>query len=279
MAFRLVDLVRELAFTAQWRLMLPLLSEQKDDIARLHAAMDRCLAWSSLLAFPLCAVMAVAIQPLVSILLGPVWQPSGVASLPLIALTAWLFLAFPAGVGVIARGEPRYTLIANIAGTLATVFGVLLLRPVNPMQAVLVWLGAQMFVSPYVLCANARVLGTTPLRPVRAGVPMLGASVLATAIAFLVPHDLAPAWLLVARVAVVAAICLPVMVVKLWRASGPIASHGGKVAPNCLQTARPGCPPTAMTATDAAHSARATRSPSSIGRSPARPAGDRHRAR
>ena len=113
-------------------------------------------------------------------LLGPVWQPSGVAALPLIALTAWLFLAFPAGVAVIARGEPRYTLIANIAGTMATVLGVLLIRPATPLHAVLVWLGAQAFVSPYLLLANARVLHTTPLRPLRAGVPLLAASLLAT---------------------------------------------------------------------------------------------------
>ena len=74
--------------------------------------------------------------------------------MPLIALTAWLFLAFPAGVAVIARGEPRYTLIANIAGTVATVVGVLLIRPASPLHAVLVWLGAQVFVSPYVLLAE-----------------------------------------------------------------------------------------------------------------------------
>ncbi len=116
MAFRLVDAVREVAFTAQWRLMLPILSERQDDLPSLHDAMDRCLAWASLFAFPLCAVLAVSIQPLVTLLLGPVWQPSGIAALPLIALAAWLFLAFPAGVAVIARGEPRYALIANIAG-------------------------------------------------------------------------------------------------------------------------------------------------------------------
>ena len=59
MAFRLVDAVRELAFTAQWRLMLPLLSERQHDLPALQAGVDRCLGWSSLLAFPLCAVMAV----------------------------------------------------------------------------------------------------------------------------------------------------------------------------------------------------------------------------
>jgi O-antigen/teichoic acid export membrane protein len=213
MAFRLVDAVRELAFTAQWRLMLPLLSERQDDLPALHALMDRCLSWSSLLAFPLCAAMAVTIQPLVAALLGPVWQPSGAAALPLIALTAWLFLAFPAGVAVIARGEARYTLIANIAGVAATVAGVLLIQPATPLHAVFVWLGAQAFVSPYVLVANARVLHTTPMRPLRAGVPLLAASTLATLAAFAVPSAIGePAsatGLLVIRLTIVAAVGIP----------------------------------------------------------------------
>jgi O-antigen/teichoic acid export membrane protein len=213
MAFRLIDAVRELVFTAQWRLMLPMLSEQQRDLPALHLVMDRCLAWSSFVAFPLCAAMAVSIQPLVTLLLGPVWQPSGTAALPLIALTAWLFLAFPAGVGVIARGEPRYTLIANIAGTTATAVGVLLLQPGNPLQAVLVWLGAQVFVSPYILWANGRVLGTTPLRPLRAGVPLLSASLLATAAAFALPLAIgeppSAAWLLALRLAILAFVGIP----------------------------------------------------------------------
>lgn len=188
MAFRLVDTVRELAFTAQWRLMLPLLSEWQHDASGLHARMDRCLRWSSLVAFPLCGAMALSIQPIVQWLLGPVWQPSGVAALPLIGLTAWLFLAFPAGVAVIACGQPRYTLIANIAGMAATVVGVMVLRPASPLGAVLVWLGAQMFVSPYIMFANARVLGTGLLRPIRAGLPMLAVVVLTTLAAFLVSH-------------------------------------------------------------------------------------------
>jgi hypothetical protein len=145
--------------------------------------------------------------------LGPVWEPSGQATLPLIALTAWLFLAFPAGVAVIACGEARYTLIANIGGTIATVVGVLLIRPATPLHAVLVWLGAQAFVSPYVLLANARVLRTTALRPLRAGVPMLAASLLAIVAAFVVPHAIgepaSPAWLLACRLSIVAAIGIP----------------------------------------------------------------------
>jgi O-antigen/teichoic acid export membrane protein len=235
MAFRLIDAVRELAFTAQWRLMLPVLSERQDDLDALHDATDRCLAWSSLFTFPLCAALAVSMQPLVAILLGPVWQPSGVTALPLIALTAWLFLTFPAGVAVVARGQPHYALIANIAGTMATALGVLIIRPATPLYAVLVWLGAQMFVSPYVLNTNARVLGTALFRPLRAGMPMISASLLAVVAAIILPRAIgepsSPAWLLAIRLAVVITIVLP-LACRLIGGSGPARSLSPRTTPN-----------------------------------------------
>ena len=55
MAFRLVDAVRYLAFTAQWRLMLPLLSERQDDLPALQADMEqrsRLMARERMLAEP-----------------------------------------------------------------------------------------------------------------------------------------------------------------------------------------------------------------------------------
>ena len=227
MAFRLVDTVRDLVFTAQWRLMLPLLSERQNDLSGLRAALDRCLGWSGLVVFPLCGAMALCVQPLVQMLLGPVWQPSGGAALPLIALTAWLFLAFPAGVAVIARGVPRYTLIANCAGLVATALGVMLVRPASPMQAVLVWLGAQIFISPYVLHANARVLRTRTWRPLRAGLPMLGAMLLASVAAFALPRALgepvSPVALIALRLLIAAAVGAPVV---LWLVAGPGAWFG-----------------------------------------------------
>jgi PST family polysaccharide transporter len=229
MAFRLVDTVRDLVFTAQWRLMLPLLSERQDDLPGLRAAMDRCLRWSSLVTFPLCSVMALSIQPFVEILLGPIWQPSGATALPLIALTAWLFLAFPAGVAVIARGVPRYALIGNIAGLAATVLGVVLFRPASPLYAMLVWLGAQVFISPYLLHANARVLRTRPLRPLRAGLPVLGAMLLASIAAFVLPQVLgepqSPALLIVLRLLVALAVGLPTVLLLMAAPGGLVTNR------------------------------------------------------
>ena len=157
--------------------------------------------------------MALLVQPLVQILLGSVWQPSGAAALPLIALTAWLFLAFPAGVAVIARGVPRYALIGNIAALAATVLGVMLVRPGSPFQAMLIWLGAQLFISPYLLHANAQALRTRPLRPLQAGLPMLGAMLLASIAAFVLPNAMAgpqsPASLIALRLLIAIAVGVP----------------------------------------------------------------------
>jgi hypothetical protein len=116
-------------------------------------------------------------------------------------------------VAVIARGVPRYALIGNIAALTATVFGVMLVRPASPFQAMLVWLGAQLFISPYLLHANAQVLCTRPLRPLRAGAPMLGAMLLATIAAFVLPHAMtepqSPVSLIALRLLIAVAVGVP----------------------------------------------------------------------
>jgi hypothetical protein len=124
-------------------------------------------------------------------------------------VSAWLFLGFPAGVAVVARGEARYTLIANLAGTVAVLLGGLLLRPAHALESVLVWLAAQVMIAPYTLMVAARFLPSAAgasglsslVRPIRAGLPVLGLAVLATALAALVPG-------MVARLSVGAAVYL-----------------------------------------------------------------------
>ena len=172
-AFRLVDTVRELAFTALWRLMLPILSEQQHDRAALLATVDRLLRLSSRLLLPLCAVLAVSLVPVVSVVLGPSWATVGHAALPLVGLMALLGLMFPSGVALVAAGGARQALYANLAGLVSTSALVLIVRPADPWHAVLVWCGGQLFVSPYALWMNGRVLGVGPLRPLRAGLAWL----------------------------------------------------------------------------------------------------------
>ena len=185
-AFRLVDTVREITFTAMWRLLLPILSEHQHDSAGLRRQVDRLLALSSLVTLPLCGGLALALVPVTRLILGPAWRAAGEAAEPLVVLMALLALTFPSGAALVATGGARFTLYANIAGLVATVLLVLLVRPATPWDAVLVWCGAQVFISPYSLWVNGKALGVGPARPLRAGMPMALISIAGVAAAMLV---------------------------------------------------------------------------------------------
>jgi O-antigen/teichoic acid export membrane protein len=222
MAFRLVDTVRELAFTALWRLMLPAMSTRQHDLVALRRVVDRCLTLASVVMFPLLAAMAVVVVPLVALLLGPAWAGAGSASVPLIVLTVWLLLWFPPGVALIACGRPGPALTANVAAVVAMLAGVAVLRPATPGQAMTVWLVAQLVTSPYTIMMIAHVLHTAPLRVVRAGLPAVAVAAAAAAAALLVPRLLGEPTghlgLIVARLAAGAPVCLVGVVWCLARA-------------------------------------------------------------
>ena len=168
-AFRLVDTVRELTFTALWRLMLPVLSEYQHDRRAMLAQVDRWLRWCAAVVFPLCLLLAIGLTQVVALLMGPNWAATGQAAVPLVGLMAWSTLTFPAGVALIAVGQARFTLYANLAGLIAGAAAVLVFRPMDPWHAVMIWTGSQVLVSPYSLWVNARALGVGMLRPLTGG--------------------------------------------------------------------------------------------------------------
>jgi O-antigen/teichoic acid export membrane protein len=168
-AFRLVDTVRELTFSALWRLMLPALSEHQRDRHAMLAQVDRWLRLCVMVVFPLCAALGVALTRIVGVLMGPGWVVTGQAAVPLIVLMAWSALTFPSGVALVAVGRARLTLYANLTGLIGACVAVLLLRPADPWQAVMIWTVSQILVSPYSLWVNARALGVGMIRPLTGG--------------------------------------------------------------------------------------------------------------
>jgi len=220
-AFRLVDTVRELAFTALWRLMLPGMAERQGDPAALRRSVDRWLAACGVVLFPLCAAMLVTVQPLTRWLLGPAWAASGRAALPLIVLAAWLFLGFPAGVAAVARGAPHYALRGNVASSVALAIAVLWLRPDTAFLAAAIWVAAQVVVAPYSLRMNARVIGAGMWGSLRAGVPALVLAAFATATALTLPGLIGapaqPAGLIAMRLLTGATVLIPGAAVLIWR--------------------------------------------------------------
>ena len=221
-AFRLVDTVREITFTALWRLLLPILSEDQHDRDALLRQVDRLLLLSGTVTLPLCGGLALALVPLTTLLLGPEWHEAGAAAEPLVALTALLSLMFPSGTALIAVGQARFAMFANLAGLAATVGFVLAVRPATPWAAVLVWCGAQLFVSPYSLWVNARALGTGPMRPLRSGVPMALIAAAGVAVAMMLDAGGGPFGSLIRRLVlfgVVVAVGLIPLFWSLFRAA------------------------------------------------------------
>jgi O-antigen/teichoic acid export membrane protein len=106
---------------------------------------------------------------IVALLMGPEWAVTGQAAMPLVALMAWSTLMFPAGVALVAVGQARFTLYANLAGLIGACAGVMLLRPADPWQAVMIWTVSQVLVSPYSLWVNARALRVSMIRPLTGG--------------------------------------------------------------------------------------------------------------
>lgn len=183
MAFRLVDTVRELSFTALWRLILPVLSERQDDIPALRAMCDRMVRLVSAAMLPVCGVMFLAIGPMTGLLLGPAWHAASRATAPLVTLMAVQCVMFPAGAAVIARGQTGRALAANIASLVCTVAGVALLTPGNAVQAAVVWVAAQAAVLPYMAWINGQAVGASALRPLRAAAPACAAALAGVACA------------------------------------------------------------------------------------------------
>lgn len=166
-AFRLVDTVRDLAFTALWRLMLPALSPLQGNRRAMLAQVDHWMRLGCLAMLPLCAAMAFGLGHVVSHVMGPAWQSAGQAALPLVGLMAITVFTFPGSVALIASGGARVALTGNCASLALTCAGVILMPPGDAWQAVVLWCVCQLLVLPYTLWANARALGVGVLRPLR----------------------------------------------------------------------------------------------------------------
>lgn len=164
-AFRLVDAARDLAFSALWRLVLPVMSPCQADHRLLLEQVDRWQRRCSAAMLPFCVLLAVVLTQGVSRFMGPAWQAAGHAALPLVGLTALSVLTFPAGVALVAAGGAPLVLYGNVVLLGLTAAGVLLRPPTDAWQAVMIWTVSQLLVLPYAMWINARALRVGLFRP------------------------------------------------------------------------------------------------------------------
>jgi hypothetical protein len=156
--------------------------------------------------------MFAVMPPLVVLLLGPAWRPSGEATLPLTLLMAWTFLGFPGGAATVARGRAIVFLHSNTIAAGVLLALVWLVKPATPPAAAWLWFAAQLLASPYGLLMTARAMQIPPGRQFLAGLPALALSTIATIAALLLPQLIGepatPASLIAARLAIGAIVYL-----------------------------------------------------------------------
>ena len=168
-AFRLVDTVRDLTFTALWRLMLPALSEHQHDRAAMLTEVDRWLRRSACVIVPLCLALPVMLTQVVEVIMGPKWAAAGQAAIPLVGLMALSALMFPSGGG---PGRRRTGEAHSLRQHGLDAAGMRRRRPVPPRRSPTCRDGlvrTQLLVFPYAMWVNARALGVNMLRPLSGG--------------------------------------------------------------------------------------------------------------
>jgi predicted signal transduction protein with EAL and GGDEF domain len=94
---------------------------------------------------------------------------------------------------------------------------------------VLVWLGAQILLAPYLLLVDRRVLRIRPLRLLRPGMPMLLAMAVATLAASMVGDGASHAQEVVQRVLLIAVVAVPMVLLRVRAAAGPGSPIDGKL--------------------------------------------------
>jgi hypothetical protein len=218
--------------------MLPILAERQHDVPALRAACDRLLALSSRALLPICAAMALALPALVRAVLGADWAEAGIAAEPLIGLMVLATLMFPSGVAMVARGTTGPALAGNCCMLGLTVLGALLLKPATPLAAAVVWAVAQLAVTPYLLIKAGSSVGSGPLRPLRAGMPVagtaIGAALAVVLIVRLCGEPGSPLWSGMLRLCLLAALLAPV--------AGYDSAYGFRVPRSWMRIGVPGRP-------------------------------------
>ncbi len=162
MAFRTVDMLRDLLAGAVSQLLLPVFARLQDDRAGLFRAYDRAVEFTCAVAFPVFLGLAAVAPELVPTLLGETWRPA----IPLIqglAIAAIPYycrmFATPA---MSALGKPDYALVAAIVGLSAMIVGVLTIGHASIVAAMAVWVGRLVISTPVDVFMLHRATGMKP---------------------------------------------------------------------------------------------------------------------
>nr|WP_274607260.1 oligosaccharide flippase family protein [Paracraurococcus ruber] len=184
MAFRLVTTPQVILNLQLMNLGFPVLARQQADRVALTEAYRLVTKMVTTAALPIFAGLALVAGDVVPLVLGPGWMPS-VPLLQILALGAALgFLRLAGSFLLRALGHVRFSFHNAVIQLVLTLGGLLLLRPSDPAQAVVLWVLPAMVTAAATLPIVRRVAGIDLTTQLRAVLPSLTAT-LAMAMAVL----------------------------------------------------------------------------------------------
>jgi O-antigen/teichoic acid export membrane protein len=148
MAFRTVDMLRDLLAGAVSQLLLPLFARLQDDRDGLYRAYNIAVEFTCAIAFPVFMGLCATAPELVPGLLGETWRPA-IPLVQALAIAAIPFYCrmFSAPV-MSALGKPQYALFSSGVGLAVMVAGVLTIGHASAALALAVWVGRLVISTP-----------------------------------------------------------------------------------------------------------------------------------
>lgn len=148
MAFRLVDMLRDLATGALHRLLLTLYSPMQNDLPAMQAAYRKSTEMVSVIVVPCFLGLAVCLGPVVRLLLGEGWADAETPGVILAVFAAWSMVRYPSAAVKMAKGRSVLLLGNGVLLTVVTIGLVALVRPSDLALASLLWVGPALAMIP-----------------------------------------------------------------------------------------------------------------------------------
>jgi O-antigen/teichoic acid export membrane protein len=184
LAFRCVDMVRDLAAGAILQLSLPIFSRLQNDRDLLERHYTAAVELATALLYPIFVGLAVAAPDIVELMFGAKWLPA----YPYFALVALLTLSYITRMFssplMVAVGKPHYPLVSGLGQLFFLAVGLAWLGGSSLAAAMTVWTLRLVFAIPVDMLMLSRASGIGPWQQIKGALPNV-ALVLAMAAAVL----------------------------------------------------------------------------------------------
>lgn len=139
LAFRVVDILRDIVDNAVTQLALPMFSRHTDDTAQLRKIYDIAVKFTCAVTFPLFIGLAVCAPDFIRLVFGAQWEPSVPYVMLLSVLTLVHFSRLYSKSLLTACGYPHLPMMPDLAALVAVVAGMVLIGHVSLEWAAAVW--------------------------------------------------------------------------------------------------------------------------------------------